>query len=186
MRIGIDIDDVITNTSASIRNYIEKYKNNQDIYEHIEAVMRGEMPTENIKKFYEENSLNIFRDAKVKENASKVIKELIDRGDEIYLITARGEQNFKGSEELTFKYLKENDIPYNKIIFNSYDKAKLCKDNRIDVMIDDSIKHCENVAKENIRSIVFTSVVNEKEQTTVTRVNNWIELKKEIDKLNNI
>ena len=181
MRIGIDIDDVITDTSSSIRKYIENFKNNEDLYEHIEAVMRGEMPTENIKRFYKENSFGIFKDAKLKENASETIQELVNDGNEIYLITARtNEKFFDGIEQLTIDILKENNIPYAQIIFNSYDKAKICKDNNIDIMIDDSIQHCENVAKENIKTIVFTSMVNEKIKTSITRANNWIELKKEI------
>lgn len=181
MRIGIDIDDVITDTSASIRKYIEMYENNEDIYEHIEAVMRGEMPTENIKRFYKENSMNIFKDAKLKENAGETIRELVNDGNEIYLITARTNGKFfNGIEQLTIDLLKENNIPYTQIIFNSYDKAKICKDNNIDIMIDDSVKHCENVAKENIKTIVFTSVVNEKIKTSITRANNWVELKSKI------
>ena len=47
-------------------------------------------------------------------------------------------------------------------------------------MIDDSVQHCENVAKENIKTIVFTSIVNEKIKTSITRANNWVELKSKI------
>lgn len=50
MRIGIDIDDVITDTSASIRKYIDKSEHRDIIYNYIEEVMRGEMPNEEIKK----------------------------------------------------------------------------------------------------------------------------------------
>lgn len=183
MRIGIDIDDVITDTSASIRKYIEEYENNAEIYEHIEEVMRGEMPTQNIKKFFSENSSNIFKKAKVKENASKVIQDLQDKGNEIYLITARGNKVFKDSEQLTIDYLKTNNIKYNKIIFNAIEKVEICKENNIDIMIDDSIKHCTNIAKENIKTILFTSIVNERENTTIPRVNNWTELKSKIEEI---
>ena len=54
MRIGIDIDDVITDTSSSIRKYIDKSDNKGHIYNHIEEVMRGEMPTQEIKNFYKD------------------------------------------------------------------------------------------------------------------------------------
>ena len=72
MRIGIDIDDVITDTSLSMKKYIDKYDDNSDIHNYIEEVMRGEMPTEEIKEFFKENSINIFKNAKVKINASEV------------------------------------------------------------------------------------------------------------------
>ena len=87
MRIGIDIDDVITDTSSSIRKYIDKSDNKGHIYNHIEEVMRGEMPTQEIKNFYKDNSINIFRDAIVKKDASGVIKNLMDEGNEVFIIT---------------------------------------------------------------------------------------------------
>ena len=42
MRIGIDIDDVIVDTSLAMKEYIEKFNENKDIYEHMEDVIRGE------------------------------------------------------------------------------------------------------------------------------------------------
>ena len=135
MRIGIDIDDVITDTSSSIRKYIDKSDNKGDIYNHIEEVMRGEMPTQEIKNFYKDNSINIFRDAIVKKDASGVIKNLMDEGNEVFIITSRGEVKFSGSEQLTLDYLKAHNINYTKIIFNCFEKANICKENSIDLMV---------------------------------------------------
>ena len=181
MKIGIDIDDVITDTSMAMKKYIDKYDNNSDIHTHIEEVMRGEMPTQEIKDFFTENIINIMKDTKIKEDASEVIQQLLNDGNEIFIITARGEIKFKGSEQVTLQYLKSHNINYTKILFNSFEKAKICKDYNIDVMIDDSIKYCLEIEKENMKSILFTSVVNKSSNTTVKRVNNWKELKNEID-----
>lgn len=183
MRIGIDIDDVITDTSSSIRKYIDKSNNKSDIYNHIEEVMRGEMPTQEIKNFYKDNSINIFRDAKVKEDASSVIKNLMNQGNEVFIITSRGEVKFSGSEQLTLNYLKANNINYTKIIFNCFEKAGVCKENGIDLMVDDSVKFCVDIANNDMRSILFTSVVNKDEIVEVPRVNSWGELQKEIDNI---
>lgn len=181
MRIGIDIDDVITNTSESMKEYINKYDTEGEINSHIEEVMRGEMPTPAIKKFFENNSLKIFQNAKIKENASEVTKQLIENGNEIYLITSRGEIRFKGSEKFTLEYLKLNNIKYTKILFNSFEKSKICKENKIDLMVDDSVKYCMEIEKENIKSILFTSEVNKNVKTSTKRVNDWLELEKEIN-----
>ena len=94
---------------------------------------------------------------------------------------SRGEIKFKGSEQVTLQYLKSHNINYTKILFNSFEKSTICKDYNIDVMIDDSIKYCLEIEKENMKSILFTSVVNKSSNTTVKRVNNWKELKNEID-----
>ena len=167
MRIGIDIDDVITNTSESMKEYIIKYDEDGDVKAHIEEVMRGEMPTEKIRKFFDNNSAGIFRNAKVKEDASNVMKRLIDKGHELFIITSRGGIKFKGSEEFTIEeftieeftieYFKQNNINYTDILFNSFKKAKVCEEKNIDIMIDDSVKYCEEISKKNIKSILFTS-----------------------------
>lgn len=183
MRIGFDIDDVITDTSASMKEYIVKYDENGELMANIEDIMRGDASTPFIEKFFMNHFLEIAKNAKVKDNAVRIIKKLFDNGNEIYLITARGEQRkiFKGAEALTLEYLKQNNICYTNIIFNAIDKAKLCIDNRIDLMIDDSIKHCEEIRNKNINSILFTSIVNKSISTTVTRVDNWLELEEKIE-----
>lgn len=183
MRIGFDIDDVITDTSASMKEYIIKYDENGELMANIEDIMRGDASTPFIENFFMNHFLEIARNAKVKENAVRVIKELFDNGNEIYLITARGEDRkiFEGAEALTLEYLKQNNICYTDIIFNAVDKATLCVDNHIDLMIDDSIKHCEEIRNKNINSILFTSVVNKSLSTTVTRVDNWLELEEKIE-----
>ena len=117
---------------------------------------------------------------KVKENASKVMEELLNNGNEIFIITSRGDIKFKGSEKLTVEYLRKNNIKYTKILFNSFEKAKVCKDNEIDVMVDDSAKYCTEIREQNIKTILFTSQVNKLIDVKLPRVNNWIELKEKI------
>lgn len=185
MRIGIDIDDVITDTSTSMKEYIIRYDTNGELAKNIEDIMRGDASTPFIEKFFIDHFLDIAGNAKIKDNAVRVIKKLFDNGNEIYLITARGEKRkiFHDTEALTLEYLKQNNICYTNIIFNAVDKATLCVDNHIDLMIDDSIKHCEEVRNKNINSILFTSVVNKALPTTVTRVDNWLELEEKIEQI---
>lgn len=183
MRIGIDIDDVITDTSLSMKKYTNKYDINGDISNHLEEVMRGEMPTQNIEKFFEEYSSKIYKEVKVKSNASEVIQRLLDDGNEIYIVTSRGEIKFKGSEKITLEYFKLNNINYTKILFNSFEKAKVCKDNSIDLMIDDSVQYCSDINRENMRSILFNSEVNKSISTAIERVDSWLELEKKIKEI---
>lgn len=187
MKIGFDIDDVITDTSASMKEYIIKYDTNGELTKNIEDIMRGDASTPFIENFFIDHFLDIAGNAGIKENACKVINDLFSNGNEIYLITARGEERkiFHDTEALTLNYLKQNNICYTDIIFNAIDKAQICKVYEIDLMIDDSIKHCEAVQKENIKSILFTSVVNKDLPTTVERVNNWLELEEKIKELYN-
>lgn len=185
MKIGIDIDDVITNTSEKIQEYVAKDRNSQKLQEHMKEIMKGNPSEPEVISFCMENYLRVFQKVKPKDNASKVIQNLLDKGNEIYLITARGEnlEFFRGSEKVTKKFLEYNNIKYTKIIFNAVNKAQLCIDNQIDIMIDDSIEHCEDVKNVGIKSIVFTSNVNKKTITTVERVDNWLELESKLNEM---
>lgn len=184
MKIGIDIDDVITNTSEKIKEYLYKYEKSGDGIKFIVEVMRGESPTQNIKNFFDEYMSEIFSFVTVKENAKEVIDRLINNGHEIILITSRGEERFKNSRKTTLEYLRNHNIQYSQIIFDSLDKQIACKENSIDIMIDDSVKTCELVNESTIKSIVYTSEINKNILTKIKRVENWLELEKEIDKLN--
>lgn len=185
MRIGIDVDDVVTETSKEVEKYVLKYDENDDMSNHLEEIMRGEMPTPKIKKFFAENITEIIKNVELKENAKEVLQRLEEKGDKIFLITSRGEKNFKDSEKITLEFLKNNNVKYTKILFNVYEKSKVCKENRIDIMVDDSVKHCEECVEENIKSIVFTSIVNKDINTDIERTENWIDLEKKIEKIRN-
>lgn len=177
MRIGIDIDDVLTNTSEKTKEYLYKYEKSGDGINHIVEVMRGEIPTKNIKEFFYKYINEIIENVTLKDNAKDVINELLKNGHEIIFITSRGEQRFKQSEKTTLEYLKANSIEYSDIIFNSFEKQNDCKKYNVDIMIDDSVKNCELVRKAGIRAIVYTSDVNETIKTDVERVKSWIDIK---------
>ncbi len=183
MRIGIDIDDVITNTYQSIKSCMEECDKNNELSNYMEEIMRGDNSNPIVKRFFDENCSEYFINVKMKDNANEVIKKLLENGHEVYIISARGEIRFKGSEEITLNYFKANNIPFTKILWNSFDKATLCKDNNIDVMVDDSAKHCIAVQNQNIKSILFTSEVNKSIEVNIPRVNNWLELEHMLNNL---
>lgn len=177
MKLGIDIDDVLVDTSKMMLESISKIDNNGDIINHIEEIMRGEIPDNIVSKFVDNNIADIIEKVQVKPNAKEVLDK-IRQNNEIIFVTSRGDERFKGSEDITLNYLKRNDIKYDGIIFNAYDKAKVCKENNINVLVDDSVKLCEEAEKAGVKSIIFTSIVNKNKKTNIKRVNNWLELEK--------
>ena len=60
MKIGIDIDDVLTNTSQKLKEYLEKYEKSGDGKKYIVEIMRGEAPTQNIKDFFNHFYLSLW------------------------------------------------------------------------------------------------------------------------------
>ena len=61
-----------------MKEYINKYYKTGDVSKYMVEVMRGEIPNENVKNFIKNNCIEIFKNAKVKENASTVMKRLLD------------------------------------------------------------------------------------------------------------
>ena len=66
MKIGLDIDDVITDTSIAMKEYIEKYDTDGEVRKYIVEIMRGEIPTPGIRKFLEENGIKFFKKTQIK------------------------------------------------------------------------------------------------------------------------
>ena len=182
MKIGIDIDDVLTDTSKVIVEFFKKYETSGDGMKHIVEIMKGELPTENIKKFYNLYINQMLREANLKDKyAAEVINRLFSEGNQIYFITARCEEKFKGSEQITIETLRDNNIKYSKIIFNASEKAKICSRNNIDFFVDDSVRNCEEVSKMGIETVVFTTKINENIKTNIARVSSWRELENRIE-----
>ena len=150
MRIGIDIDDTIAETSKFLFPLMlreDTKKGNLGILNndrHIfEPYGRFYWSSEEIDKFlirYFEKCSKMFETVK---DSDKVIARLIEEGHEIYLITARPNEYFKNREKSTIKWLKAHNIKYDKLIFSEHrDKTQEIRDNNIDLMIDDSVSAC--------------------------------------------
>lgn len=184
MNIGIDIDDTISDTYNTIISYAQKYtiedlKKSGDIgnrYETTEQKYLKFMHNWNeqeetgfFNKYYEEMILAI----KIKHFAKEVIKKLHEN-NKIILITSRHENENKNIEQLTIKWLEENEIEYDNLILEARDKAKTAKENEIDLFIDDCFENCKKVSNEKIKTFIMDSMLNRRyNDEKITRVYSW-------------
>ena len=173
MRIGIDIDDTIVNTSEMCINYVKKL--DKKYGENIKDIITDNIKNPVVTLFYDNYLYDVIAHAKLKEDAVKVINELY-RDNEIYLITARSERFIKDVDNMTKNLLDSYNIKYNKIITGAGKKAELCVENNIDLLIDDSIKHCTNLSNIGIDTLLFNSINNKDIETNLKRVYNWNEV----------
>lgn len=74
--------------------------------------------------------------------------------------------------KITIEELKNNNIHYDKLICD-FDKAKVCKNEKINLFIDDSIANCNKVNELGIETILFSSKGNLTDKTDLYRVNSW-------------
>ena len=170
MRIGIDIDGVLIDIERFVTEYGTKYciENNLtyrvklDKYDSSKALG---ISKENEEKFWNNYLKKYVQESKPRAFAKEVIDMLKKQGYEIYIITARNEWGFLGEDygkmkEYTEKWLKDNDIYYDKMIFTEGSKVPYVIGNYIDVLIEDAPKNVKEVAKK-IPVICYNNVYNE-------------------------
>lgn len=102
-------------------------------------------------------------------------------GNEIYIITARYLTNTNSElghemREAVKKWLKDNDIYYDKIIFSPEDKLEICKENNIDLMIEDKVDNINKISK-IIPVICFNAGYNKScEGNNIIRCYSWYDI----------
>lgn len=177
MKIGLDIDDTITNSTEVILEYMKEYFKVEDAVPILSSADNIE-----ITNFYKQKLPEMILKYKVKDNVQEVIDRLRSQGHEIIIITTRG-YSFGTIEEATTKYLKENKVNYDQIFYRQKYKEEVCKKQNIDIMVDDSINVLDRVADIGIKTLLFTSLQNQKIKTNFNRVSNWLELEKYINSI---
>lgn len=181
MRIGIDIDNTISNTNELIieelLRFDYKYLGNRG-FKNKEAYKFTEMFNLSEAEFsYICETLYpvIVPKIQAKSHASEVINRLKKEGNEIYIITHRDHVEFKNPYQITKKWLKRNKIVYDKLIVDSGDKGECAEENKIDIFIDDLPKNCELIAAKNIPVLMFDAYYNRNENR-FKRVISWEEI----------
>ncbi len=139
MIIGIDIDDTITKTTElykeiALKEY-PKYK--------------GRIPDGKYTEFRAKYGEYIRKNVLLKEDVLEVLNYIKSKGHQIYIVTLRGIDGEYIIEE-TKSYLKENKIPYDKIIGGAINKGKVAKENNIDLFIEDRSEVIKDLIKYKI------------------------------------
>ncbi len=185
MNIGIDIDGVLTNLEDYIETVGKKYmiENNLGFDDTMNTnTIYGFLSKEDSHQFWDMHWEKYATTIKPRKNASKVIKKLKNNENKIIIITARtydsqivkhGVKRQKNMEELIIKWLDKNSIKYDKIVFSNLNKLKDCLDNKIDIMIEDSVSNIEQL-KDYMKIICFDAKYNRSyTNSQIYRANSW-------------
>ena len=186
MNIGIDIDNVISKFDEALEEEFLKHDKelrNTGIINPNKHMTEGmfDWTNEEVWSFYLENIERIAKNLEVKEGAKEYIEKLKEDGHTIVIITGRDNGEYIEPYGMTKKWLREKEIPYDKLIFvNGYKngkqgKAAKCIENGIDVMIDDSRGICKECFQNNITTLIMDKPCN-RELKEITRVHNWKEI----------
>lgn len=160
MRIGIDIDGVLTDRERFSMDYISKYCVENNIEYNIGDSNYEDCKTFNISKEQENDFWNKYLEyysinEKARPFASEIIKKLKEDGHEIYIITARWLTNRDDNignkmREIVKNWLYENKILYDKLIFSKASnerKSQEIIENKINLIIEDSPNNINELSK---------------------------------------
>ncbi len=188
MKIGIDIDGVLNDMHRFIIEYGTKFCNELGKYkiEDSNAQWSTEMflwSNEIAHEFWDKYGDELYLKSSARKFASEIIKKLKENNNEIYIITARKNNDEwfppelrANTEDVTIKWLKKNEIIYDKICFNSKDKAKVCRELGIDIMIEDDPKNIDMLIDTTNVFIFDTSYNRLDKYKNVTRVYSWYDI----------
>lgn len=154
MRIGIDIDGVLTDVIRYVCDYGSKYFFEK--YGKLDININSWSLKDMFNVTDEEDKecwLTIVKNYSINEPArsftSEVINKIKNEGNSIYIITARSVDKWDDVDgqmnNIIKDWLKHNEIQYDNLIF-SKDKLEICKKYNIDIMIEDKTENINSVS----------------------------------------
>ncbi len=196
MRIGIDIDGVITNIEQFVINYMSKYCVENNIEYKIDTTHYDYCKTFNISKEIELDFWKSYLEKyaiyeKARPFAAEMIEKLKKDGNEIYIITARwytdrNDDIGNKMRETVKNWLYENKISYDKLIFSKgHNERKMqeIEENKIDLMIEDNPNNINEIAN-NIPVICYDAGYNKDcNGNQIIRCYSWYDIYSKINNL---
>lgn len=184
MNIGIDLDGVVYNSENWFMAFGEVY----DINNNGKGIV--DSTTNNFQKRYGlsyEKAKEIrlkYLPIQMKESPLmpfvKEVLRLLKQNHKLYIITSRGSMSNEHIE-ITKQKLKEDKIDVDEVIFSQESKLNICRQKKIDLMIDDGFNVVKELSENNIKCLQFNAdntkcVTNE----NVIIVHNWGEVYRQI------
>lgn len=193
MRIGLDIDNVISDFDGAILKEIireDKNKRNKGIVnpfaKHITKGM-FDWSEEEVNEFYCNNMQRIAETLDIIKDSKYYIDKLLNEGHEIYLISNRVYPHYNNPLEVTEKWLKDKEINYTKLVLSkTFDKSPECKEFNIDIMFDDSVRNCLALRDNNINVCLMETKYNRLYKKDLPVVKDWKELYDRVSNMNKI
>ncbi len=192
MKIGIDIDGVILDYERVLKTY-------GDLYDLIELkkdgiINRNEHYLRNRYDWTEEERMNFInkyflelsKQTSLIPGAKDVINMLQKEGNELIIISARGGM-IEEMKDVAIEKFNEEGISFNKYYWKQDDKLEVAKNEKIDVMIDDSYNVCKKLSSNGIKTIYFRDKEMKvlEQNDNLKEVSNWGEIYRYIKEMQN-
>lgn len=183
MKIGIDLDGVVIDSETTFRTYeeifdIDVLKGNHLINkEEPKFQARYNWTNEQEKEFIEKYFLIVSKESNLMSGFIGIYNLLKEQGHEFVVITARG-GFVKEMKDDAIRLLEEKNIKFDKYYWNVDDKLEICKNEKVDIMIDDDWKIIKRLADNEVKTLYFrdTNLMKLEKNKYIKEVNNWGEI----------
>lgn len=189
MKIGIDLDGVVIDSETTFRTYEEIFDidtlkgNNLINREEPKFQARYNWTEEQKQEFIKKYFLTVSKESNLMSGFIGVYNLLKKQGHEFVVITARG-GFVKEMKDDAIRVLEENNIKFDKYYWKVDDKLEICKNENVDIMIDDDWKIIKKLADNHVKTLYFrdTNLVKLEETEYIKEVNNWGDIYRIIQK----
>lgn len=184
MKIGIDIDDTLIDGTKPLWKFLNKKLNINIKFEDltyekmadqlgITREREAELYEEFIESEYNEQTLPL-------EGAVEAIDQL-SKNNNLVIVTNRAIKEYHGTHEMIKRYFKNHisEIYFgrNHLAEIAKKKSIVCRENNIELMIEDNRKNAIDCYENGIRVILFDYPWNRKPHPDgIIRVKNWKEV----------
>ena len=167
-RIGLDIDDTICNTNFVLMKYAFKYNKehgNKPLLKY-NTNNFGEVfgwNKEEVNNFFRTYYLDALKEIEPKFRAKEVLSKLREEDYEIVFITVRNDRECDGEGEakrITLEWFEKYGIPFDELYVDIQDKKSFCKENKIDIFMDDSVSTVTKVKDTGIDTFIAMNDFN--------------------------
>lgn len=177
MRLGIDIDDTISNTNEKMVEEALKYDKecvkgrgfkNKDAFSFMEMFYWNVLDVDDFfKRIHKGNFYSLVNPI---SDAAGYIEKLYQAGDQIIFITKR--KNTIKNRRMTKKWLKKYGFKYHKLILGADDKSTICEEYDIDIFIDNDKDNIIDAMESNVDCVLKGTKYNKK-YTEFNRIEDW-------------
>ena len=183
MKIGIDLDGVVIDSETTFRTYEEIFDidilkgNNLINKKEPKFQARYNWTNEQEKEFIEKYFMTVSKESNLMSGFVGIYNLLKEQGHEFVVITARG-GFIKKMKDDAIRLLEENNIKFDKYYWNVEDKLEICKNEKVDIMIDDDWKIIKRLADNEVKTLYFrdTNLMKLEENQYIKEDNNWGEI----------
>ena len=189
MVIAIDLDGVVFDSEEYFRTYAHLYdislvKNGLLDKKEMSVHSRHGWNKDIANEFYEKYTAEVLNNAPIKPGAKYVLKQLKDAGHTLVCVTLRG--YYRPCEiEITERRLKEENIVFDKIIYKQSNKLDACKQENVEIIVDDNPNTIKLLSKNKIKCLHFRGAGLKKVKgKNVTEVQNWGDVLQQLNDFN--